>query len=473
MLEIEQKFAHADFAVLERRLADWGARPGEEQTEADHYFNAPDRDFRQTDEAFRLRRIGQANFLTYKGPKQAGPVKVRTELEIPLPEGDEAAEQFTALLIHLGYRPVAVVRKHRRTFRLDRSGFSLTACLDEVEGVGRFAELEILAPKDRLEAARAVLTETAAALGLGEVERRSYLGLVLGQNEPGSGPAGAKPELVRDAADLRKAVAEARRRRQSVGLVPTMGALHEGHLRLIETARKENGFVVVSIFVNPTQFGPAEDLDRYPRPLEDDLALCGCAGVDLVFSPEPVMMYPPGYRTFVEVTGLQDGLCGASRPGHFRGVATVVLKLFNLVAPDRAYFGQKDAQQLRIIQQMVRDLDVPVAVVPVPTEREPDGLARSSRNRYLDPEQRRQAPALFRVLEEARARIVAGERDAAAIRRLLTERIRALPEAVLDYAAVVDADTLQPLDRLQGPILLALAVKFGATRLIDNVQYQL
>jgi pantoate--beta-alanine ligase len=167
-----------------------------------------------------------------------------------------------------------------------------------------------------------------------------------------------KPAVVREIAPLRDAVAEARRRGRSIGLVPTMGALHAGHLSLIETARAETGYVVVSIFVNPTQFGPNEDLSRYPRPLERDLDLCGKAGVDLVFHPEPGVMYPPGHHTFVEVTGLQDVLCGASRPGHFRGVATIVLKLFHLVQPDQAYFGQKDAQQARIIQQMVRDLNV-------------------------------------------------------------------------------------------------------------------
>ena len=179
MLEIEQKFAHADFAVIERRLAQWQARPGEEHTETDHYFNAPDRDFAQTDEAFRLRRVGAANFLTYKGPKRAGPVKIRTELEIALRDGDEAAKQFMQLLVHLGYRPVAVVRKHRRMRHLEREGFALTVCLDEVERLGRFAEVEILAPEEQVDKARTVLADTAAALGLSELERRSYLGMLL------------------------------------------------------------------------------------------------------------------------------------------------------------------------------------------------------------------------------------------------------------------------------------------------------
>jgi adenylate cyclase class 2 len=183
MLEIEQKFAHADFAAIENRLVEWKARLGEEHTEADHYFNAPDRDFARTDEAFRLRRIGKANYLTYKGPKQGGPVKVRTELEIPLRDGETAAEQFMQLLAHLGYRPVAVVRKHRRTYHLERGGFGLLVCLDEVEHLGRFAEVEIVAPEEQVDAARTVLADTTAALGLTELERRSYLNLLLGQEE--------------------------------------------------------------------------------------------------------------------------------------------------------------------------------------------------------------------------------------------------------------------------------------------------
>jgi pantoate--beta-alanine ligase len=269
--------------------------------------------------------------------------------------------------------------------------------------------------------------------------------------------------------ELRQAVAVARQAGQTIGLVPTMGALHRGHLSLVEAARAENGFVVVSIFVNPTQFGPNEDFSRYPRPLQADLDLCAQTGVDLVFAPEPEVLYPPGYRTFVEVTGFQDVLCGASRPGHFRGVATIVLKLFNLVQPDRAYFGQKDGQQVRVIQQLVRDLNVPVEVRVGPTVREPDGLALSSRNGYLDAEQRRHATALYRALCEVRALVERGERDASILRQVLVDRITATPGAVLDYAAVVNADTLEPTARLEGPTLVALAVKFGTTRLIDNL----
>jgi pantoate--beta-alanine ligase len=215
-------------------------------------------------------------------------------------------------------------------------------------------------------------------------------------------------------------------------------------------------------------------LQRYPRPLERDVELCGQAGVDLIFHPEPAIMYPPGYRTFVEVTGLQDVLCGAARPGHFRGVATVVLKLFNLVQPDRAYFGQKDAQQVRIVEQMVRDLSVPVTVRVCPIVREADGLALSSRNQYLEADERRQATILHRALVEARRRIEAGERDVAVVRQAMIERIASASGAVLDYAAVVDADSLETPARLVPgrAILLALAVKFGGTRLIDNLSIQ-
>ncbi|HEY1377486.1 MAG TPA: pantoate--beta-alanine ligase [Gemmataceae bacterium] len=270
--------------------------------------------------------------------------------------------------------------------------------------------------------------------------------------------------------DSRKAVAAARGRSQTVGFVPTMGALHEGHASLIRLARQQCGFVVVSVFVNPTQFGPNEDFTRYPRTLPEDLAVCEREGADLVFAPEPAAMYPPGFRTFVEVAELGDHLCGPSRPGHFRGVATVVLKLFNVVQPDRAYFGQKDAQQARIIRQMVRDLNVPTEIVVAPTVREPDGLALSSRNRYLGPAERTHATVLIEALREARRRVEAGERDAAALRTMMADRVRATPGAVLDYAEVVDADTFRPVDRLAAPAVAALAVTFGTTRLIDNME---
>jgi pantoate--beta-alanine ligase len=268
---------------------------------------------------------------------------------------------------------------------------------------------------------------------------------------------------------VRQAVAAARSRGLSVALVPTMGALHAGHVSLLRAARQESGYVVVSIFVNPIQFGPAEDLERYPRPLEDDLTVCTREGADLVFAPEAVTIYPPGYRTYVEVSELADKLCGPSRPGHFRGVATVVFKLFQIVRPDVAYFGQKDAQQARIIQQMVRDLDLGVKLRICPIVREPDGLAQSSRNGYLDPDQRRQAVVLYQALEEVRGLITAGERDANRLRQTLAARIRSAPGAALDYAEIVNADTLTPLSVVRGDILIAVAVKFGVTRLIDNL----
>jgi pantoate--beta-alanine ligase len=271
------------------------------------------------------------------------------------------------------------------------------------------------------------------------------------------------------AAEVRRLVGAARRTGLKIGLVPTMGALHEGHASLIRQARAETGYVVVSIFVNPTQFGPTEDLTRYPRPLVADLATCAACGADLAFVPTVDTIYPRGFRTFVEVTGLQDVLEGASRPGHFRGVATVVLKLLNLVQPDIAWFGQKDAQQVRIVQQLVRDLDVPVEICVGPTVREADGLALSSRNQYLNSGQRRAAVVLSRALQAAESLYAAGERDAARIAATMRDLIGSAPGALLDYAAIVDADTLVPVVTVRGPALVALAVRFGTTRLIDNV----
>jgi pantoate--beta-alanine ligase len=276
-------------------------------------------------------------------------------------------------------------------------------------------------------------------------------------------------QITNDIASTRAASAAARARKLSIGLVPTMGALHVGHTSLVRAARRECGFVAVSIFVNPTQFGPHEDLGRYPRPFADDEALCRAEGVDLLFHPAPAVMYPAGFKTYVEVHDLQDVLCGASRPGHFRGVATVVLKLFNIVQPDVAYFGQKDAQQVRVLEQMVRDLDVPVRLAVCPIVREPDGLALSSRNRYLDAAQRQHAVVLYQTLEEIRRRIEAGARRAAPLAQLAAEKIAATPGARLDYAAIVAYDTLQPLAELRGRVLVALAVFFGSTRLIDNL----
>jgi pantoate--beta-alanine ligase len=468
MLEIEQKYAGADFDGLAAALQHLGATGPEVHVEADQYFNAPDRDFARTGEAFRLRRVGARNYFTYKGPKRQGAaVKVRTELEIALPDGDAAAREHAELLGCLGYRAVAVVRKTRSSYHLRREGLSATVCLDEVDELGRFAEVEVLAAEDQAGAVQDALQRLAAELGLSRVEPHSYLHLLLQKRAAGPHP-GKAPRVATSPAELRQALAEARRQGQTVGLVPTMGALHEGHESLMAAARARNDVVVVTVFVNPTQFGPGEDLDRYPRPFADDVRRCAAAGVDLVYHPKPAVTYPPPYRTFVEVTELSGVLEGASRPGHFRGVATVVLKLFNLVRPDRAYFGQKDAQQVRVVQQMVRDLDVPVEVVVCPTVREPDGLALSSRNRYLDGEQRRAAVVLSRALDEAAGQSRAGLRDADALCRLVRERVGAAPGAVLDYVAAVDAESLTPVAVVDRPVLLALAVRFGPTRLIDN-----
>jgi pantoate--beta-alanine ligase len=268
---------------------------------------------------------------------------------------------------------------------------------------------------------------------------------------------------------VRQAVLNARKTGQTIGLVPTMGALHAAHASLIRTARADTDYVVVSVFVNPTQFGPQEDLARYPRPFERDMALCAEENVQLVFAPEPAVIYPTGFRTFVEVTELEDTLCGAARPGHFRGVATVVLKLLNIVQPDVAYFGQKDAQQARILQQMTLDLNLPVRLIVCPIVREPDGLALSSRNQYLDADQRRQAPVLYKALEEVQKCVLEGEREAAKLLQQLRARLESTPGARLDYAAVVDADSLKPVTKLEKRVLVAVAVYFGSTRLIDNV----
>jgi pantoate--beta-alanine ligase len=269
--------------------------------------------------------------------------------------------------------------------------------------------------------------------------------------------------------EIRQAVRAARQSGRTIGLVPTMGALHAGHASLMEIARQSSDFVIVSIFVNPTQFGPNEDFTRYPRMLDKDIELCNAQGVAVVFAPAAAAIFPAGFRTYVEVTELQDVLCGPSRPGHFRGVATVVLKLFNMVQPDVAVFGQKDAQQVRILQQMTVDLDLPVRIIVGAIVREPDGLALSSRNQYLDAEQRRQATALYQSLREVHSRFAAGERSAASLLAALRARIEAAPAARLDYAAIVDAEKLRPVDRIQARALVAVAVWFGSTRLIDNV----
>lgn len=268
---------------------------------------------------------------------------------------------------------------------------------------------------------------------------------------------------------IRAALDEARARGASVGMVPTMGALHEGHLSLIRAARAKNDVVVVSIFVNPTQFGTNEDLDRYPRDLEGDRALAGEAGADLIFSPAVREMYAEDFSTWVDVEGLTERLCGRSRLGHFRGVCTVVTKLLNICQPHRAYFGEKDAQQLAVITRMARDLDLRTQIVPCPTVREADGLAMSSRNTRLSAAQRAQAPVLYKALRAARDLVEEGERDPArldsAARAILVEA----PLGQVDYIEIVGADNLAPMVTLAGIILIALAVRFGDVRLIDNI----
>jgi pantoate--beta-alanine ligase len=275
--------------------------------------------------------------------------------------------------------------------------------------------------------------------------------------------------VVTTIAEVRGAVAAARARGLRIGFVPTMGALHEGHAALLRAAKAASDFVVVSIFVNPTQFGPKEDFAKYPRTLEADRKLCADAGADLIFAPAVEEMYPANSLTFVEVGKLGDHLCGASRPGHFRGVCTVVLKLFNIVRPDAAHFGAKDYQQARVLSQMVRDLNVPVEMRVEPTVREPDGLALSSRNRYLTPAERAVAPRIYQALQAVRAKARAGETDAAELEAALRADLEAIPGARVDYASVVGAEALQPLAALDRPAVAAVAVFLGATRLIDNL----
>jgi pantoate--beta-alanine ligase len=268
-----------------------------------------------------------------------------------------------------------------------------------------------------------------------------------------------------------ESIPELRKRLQSqrnTGLVPTMGALHAGHARLIETARSECDPVVVSIFVNPLQFDRKDDLDRYPRTLDSDVALCEKLSVDLIFAPSAEEMYPAPPVCTVDVGRIADHLCGPFRPGHFRAVATVVMKLLQIVQPKRAYFGEKDAQQLAVIRRVVADLNVPTAIVEVPTVREPDGLAMSSRNRLLSESQRASAIALYEALREAAGLIAAGQRDAAVIKRTATDRIGRTAGVRLEYFDIVDPGEMQPVSRIEGPVRVAGAIWVGSTRLIDN-----
>lgn len=275
--------------------------------------------------------------------------------------------------------------------------------------------------------------------------------------------------VTHEVAETRQAVAAARGGGRRIGLVPTMGALHAGHASLIEAARRHDDFIVVTIFVNPTQFGPGEDFEKYPRTVEADLQRCEAAGAELVFLPTVETLYPQGFVTRVHVERLTEHLCGPFRPGHFDGVATVCAKLFNIVQPDHAYFGQKDAQQLAVIRRMVRDLDLPLEIIGCPTIRGPDGLALSSRNRYLSPAERAQATCLYRSLCTARDAIDGGERDPQAVVRQMREMVLAAGPARIAYISLVDPDELQPVARIEGPVLIALAVHIGPARLIDNL----
>jgi len=280
--------------------------------------------------------------------------------------------------------------------------------------------------------------------------------------------AGASPRILTAGAALRAEVLAAREGGQTVGLVPTMGALHEGHLSLIEAARAECDVTVASIFVNPTQFGPGEDFHRYPRDLSRDVSLLGERGCELVFVPSEEEMYRPGHATFVEVGQLGQVLEGAYRPTHFRGVATVVLKLFHLAPADRAYFGRKDYQQTLVVRQMVSDLDVPIEIRVCPIVREADGLAMSSRNAYLSAEERQRATALYRSLQLAEKLAAEGQRDAATIRAAMENEIRRAGGIELQYIALVADGTVQPVDTIAGPTTVAIAARIGTTRLIDN-----
>lgn len=275
-------------------------------------------------------------------------------------------------------------------------------------------------------------------------------------------------QIVKTIDEVRKQVKEWKKQGLTVGLVPTMGYLHEGHKSLIDAAVRDNDRVVVSVFVNPTQFAPNEDLESYPRDLDRDAALCDAAGAALIFHPEPEEMYLPDYSTFVDMRTLTDVLCGKTRPIHFSGVCTVVSKLFNIVQPDRAYFGQKDAQQLAVIRHMVSDLNFGIEIVGCPIVREADGLAKSSRNTYLNEQERKAAVVLNQSLQAAQDLYENGERSAAVLSAAIREKLAAEPLAKPDYVEIVDWNTLEPVETIQDSVLMAIAVYIGKTRLIDN-----
>ncbi|MGC2766381.1 MAG: pantoate--beta-alanine ligase [Candidatus Acidiferrum sp.] len=279
-------------------------------------------------------------------------------------------------------------------------------------------------------------------------------------------------ETIRTISWMKEKAREARLEQRVIGLVPTMGALHAGHLALVGRAKKECSPVYASIFLNPTQFGPNEDLSKYPRPLEADAEKLAKSGVEGLFLPSAEDMYPAGFSTYLHVEGISERLEGKSRPGHFRGVATVVLKLFEIVQPNYAYFGRKDAQQVCIIQKMVRDLNLDVELVICPTVREGDGLAGSSRNEYLSPEERRAAGVLFRALQAAEMDLSAGVKDTLELQRTMRQILESEPKARVDYAEIVDAGTFDPVVRVEGRCYALLAVRIGNTRLIDNMLIQ-
>ncbi len=276
-------------------------------------------------------------------------------------------------------------------------------------------------------------------------------------------------KLVKTIQSVRALVKTARSNGRKIGFVPTMGALHIGHISLIESAVKDCGFVVVSIFVNPTQFGPSEDFDKYPRTLDADLQICEKAGVDAVFVPADSEMYPTQNITWVNVEKLTTPLCGRFRSGHFRGVTTVCAKLFNIVLPDIAYFGQKDVQQAIVIKQMVKDLNMPLEITVCPTVRESDGLAVSSRNKYLSPENRKNAALIYKSLQKCSVLIKQGTKETQTIIDQMRNILSRMPGANIEYVSIVNADNLQPLDNISGRALAAVAVNIGETRLIDNI----
>ncbi|GKX29580.1 pantothenate synthetase [Vallitalea longa] len=272
--------------------------------------------------------------------------------------------------------------------------------------------------------------------------------------------------------DLREYLAAFRQENKSIGLVPTMGYLHKGHISLIDKSVQENDITVLSIYVNPTQFGPNEDYGKYPSNIENDKKLAQKAGADIVFIPDNTIMYSNNHLTYVTVDKLTDNLCGQSRPTHFRGVTTIVTKLFNIVQPHRAYFGQKDAQQALVIKKMVKDLNMPVDIITCPIVREKDGLALSSRNAYLNNDERKQAPILYQSLQKSKSYIENGERSSSVIKNIIKEMIGEKPSTNIDYISIVSEDTLEDINLIKGNILIALAVKIGNTRLIDNLRME-